>query len=94
MIRRGFLYLARALDSSVVMPNQLHFGSASAVSYTPRGELLHWHGPVGDAIEDTRAAAAKALADYVAGTHKALNIQMDAALRDAVEQELKKRGGP
>jgi hypothetical protein len=42
----------------------------------------------------TASAAAKALADYVAGTHKALNIQMDAALRDAVEQELKKRGGP
>ncbi len=40
------------------------------------------------------SAAAKVLADYFVGTHKALNIQMDAALWDAVEQELKKRRGP
>jgi hypothetical protein len=50
-----------------------------------------------DAYHEKRisaSAAAKVLADYIAGTHKGVNIQMDAALRDAVEQELKKRRGP
>ena len=50
-----------------------------------------------DAYHEKRisaSAAAKVLADYVAGTHKALSIQMDAPLRDAVEQELKRRRGP
>jgi nickel-dependent lactate racemase len=47
------------------MPNQLHFGSASAVAYTPRSKVLHWVGPPAEAIEDTRAATAAALAEPI-----------------------------
>jgi nickel-dependent lactate racemase len=44
------------------MNKKFQFGSASAVSYTPRSRLLHWEGPRGTAIDDVRAAAAAALA--------------------------------
>jgi len=39
----------------------------------------------------TAAAAAKVIADYLLGTGKPLNIQMDAELRDAVTREMKAR---
>ena len=43
------------------MANQVRFGTASTVSYTPRSELLCWDGPRGEAIDDVRAATAAAL---------------------------------
>ncbi|MEX2142893.1 MAG: lactate racemase domain-containing protein [Pirellulales bacterium] len=47
------------------MPNQLHFGSASAVAYTPHSRVLHWEGPPAEAIEDSRAATVAALAEPI-----------------------------
>jgi len=38
------------------------------------------------------AAAAKVLVDYIVGTGKPLNLEMDAELRDAVTREMKARG--
>ena len=40
----------------------------------------------------TAAAAAKVIADYLVGTGKPLNIQMDPELQDAVDREMKARG--
>jgi nickel-dependent lactate racemase len=47
------------------MPNQLHFGSSSAVSYTPRSKVLHWQGPGAAVIEDTRGATTAALVEPI-----------------------------
>jgi nickel-dependent lactate racemase len=44
------------------MPRQLHFGSAATVSYTSRGDVVHWAGPGGRAITDVQTATAEALA--------------------------------
>jgi nickel-dependent lactate racemase len=44
------------------MPKQLHYGSASTVSYTPRNGLFHWAGPDEPPIAGVQAATAEALA--------------------------------
>jgi hypothetical protein len=36
-------------------------------------------------------SAAKVIVDYLLGTRESVNVQMDAELRDAVNQELKAR---